>query len=123
MSPFPETQHLHAMAVEDDTDLTTLVGDGDKYKGLVMNLFDTGYGHVQWKGVKGYTKDTFLKRYGKGDPSLEDFLRCWMKDFGLEGQFAAIAARSGKDYQADGEKHFRFGSFVYYRCIIQIVLC
>ena len=32
-------------------------------------------------------------------------------------QAAAIAAPSGKDYQGDGEKHFRFGLFVYYCCI------
>lgn len=54
-----------------------------------MDLFDTSYGHVQWKGVKGYTTDNFIKRYGKVDPGLEDFICCWMEDVGLEGEFAA----------------------------------
>jgi len=98
--PFPEKRHLHAM-VEDNADLTTLVGEGDRHKQLVSTLFSTKIGdavvgHVEWQRVETCTKDAFVVRCGNHDPGVEDLLRGWMTECGLEGKFEGQVAERKK---------------------------
>ena len=60
--------------VNDDTDLTTLVGDNDKFRKLVQAKFRSEYGNLTWKGAKVWTMEEFLRLFGSDDAVAETLL-------------------------------------------------
>lgn len=84
------------MAVEDKTELRTLVGVDGRYKDMVTKLFMSKFGCLQWRHVKHYTKDDFIQRYGQKIAMLEDLIRAWIRDYNLDDQFASPSGEDSK---------------------------
>jgi hypothetical protein len=77
-------------SVDDETDLSTLTGENDKYRLLVEAKFQCEFGNVTWEAVQLMTKDEFLVEYGSGAgnlPAVRTLLRAWMKHYELEARF------------------------------------
>lgn len=73
--------------VSDGTDLTTLVGDNDRYRALVQAKFQSEFGNVTWGGARLSTKDEFLEEYGSKNAAVRSLLREWISHYGLEHGF------------------------------------
>jgi hypothetical protein len=76
-----------AAAVQDDTDLTTLVGPDSKYKKLAEHCFtDELLGNTTWGDAKQATQIQFLAAYGTS-PNLQIKLIAWIDHYGLSSRF------------------------------------
>ena len=78
-----------ADGINDETDLTTLVGDNDEYRRLVQAKFKTEYGNVTWGAARLTTKDEFLDEYSVNTGGVKSLLRQWIVNYGLEDGFRA----------------------------------
>jgi hypothetical protein len=94
-----------AAAVQDDTDLTTLVGPDRKYERLAEHCF-TGesIGNTTWGDAKNATLIEFLAAYGTNQKIQ---LIAWIEYYGLSSRF--------KEQQQNGELRCCFRmTFLYY---------
>ena len=83
-------------AVQDDTDLTTLVGPKGKYKALVEKKFTSEYGNLQWQDAKASTLEDFVQRHSHGEPAaVKDLLNGWIAHYGLKNRFQQWQKTSG----------------------------
>jgi len=78
--------------VNDETDLTTLVGDNGKFRALVRAKFSSNFGKLTWGDVRVWTKDEFLDEFGSDDAAVKTLLKKWMEHYELEARFKAPAA-------------------------------
>ena len=73
--------------VDDETDLTTLVGDGNEYGALVDGCFRGPYGNLKWKQAKLLTYSEFLNEYAGDNTNAKLFLMSWIEFYGLKDRF------------------------------------
>ena len=75
--------------VQDDTDLTKLVGPNEKFKSLVEIKFTTEYVIVECCGVKGcgITLEEFVHDSPDGQAGVKSVLRQWIQYCGLGNRF------------------------------------
>ena len=83
-----------ANSVDDETDLTTLVGENDKYRALIEAKFQSEYGNVTWGAAQLMTKDEFLDNYGSGNPAVRNLLMAWITHYALGDRFKQAPDRS-----------------------------
>jgi len=76
-----------ATPVNDETDLTTLVGDNGKFRALVEAKFRSEFGNITWGDARVWTKDEFLDEYGSNSAPARNLLKKWMAQYGLEAGF------------------------------------
>jgi hypothetical protein len=75
-------------SVSNETDLSTLTGENDRYRKLVETKFQSEFGNVTWEAAQLMTKDEFLYEYGGADaPAVRTLLRAWMHHYELEARF------------------------------------
>ena len=73
--------------IQDDTDLTELVGFSGQFKRLVENCFtDEDNGNVTWGDLKASTLSDFLQSYGTTQNRMTK-LKGWVEHYGLENCF------------------------------------
>jgi len=73
--------------VDDDTDLTTLVGENGRFKMLVESKFHTEVGNVTWEVAKAFSKEEFLDNYGSNNPGVRNMLVAWVAHYALGDRF------------------------------------
>ena len=76
-----------ANSVDDETDLSTLVGDNGEFQRLVEAKFRTEFGNVTWQEAKVYTVDKFLDEYAAGSSGVRIKLMAWIAHYDLKERF------------------------------------
>jgi hypothetical protein len=83
--------------VQDDTDLTTCVGPGRRYKNLVKNCFtNEADGNVTWDAAKTFSMEGFLSNFDEKKPPRRASLQGWIAYYSLKDRFENEAPKDGK---------------------------
>eukprot|EP00980_Cylindrotheca_fusiformis_P017675 scaffold5540_cov96-Cylindrotheca_fusiformis.AAC.3 len=77
------------IVVNDETDLSTLIGENGKFRKLVEAKFKSEFGNLTWRAARLSTMEEFLDRYSSNAPAVWDILRDWIAHYRLEGGFKA----------------------------------
>lgn len=85
--------------VDDDTDLTTLVGENGRFKMLVESKFQSEVGNLTWGEAQVFTKDEFLEEYGSGNPVIRNKLLAWIVCYSLGDRFKEAPGRPPRPQQ------------------------
>ena len=78
-----------APVLESNTDLTTLVGYGDReyrYVSFASHL-RTEFGPLFVNDLRDYTKEEFVNGYAKGDLPTKKLIEGWINHYHLEDRF------------------------------------
>eukprot|EP00980_Cylindrotheca_fusiformis_P017470 scaffold5466_cov90-Cylindrotheca_fusiformis.AAC.2 len=75
--------------LDDETDLSMLIGDNEKYRKLVEAKFRSEFGNLTWRAARLSTMEEFLNEYESNNAVVRSLLREWIDHYGLKDGFKA----------------------------------